>query len=91
LALEQDFEIAWLPLNKNMRSYTEMDDEKLKNWAQHMMDSPYSRVADFFASIDTPDESFPAPLNAEAFPILLRLYEQFSDRAPEVAGGKVMD
>jgi hypothetical protein len=91
MAIDQDFEVAWLPLNKKIRSFIDLDEKKLRNWVNHMLDSPYSRIADFFATIDTPDESFPAPLNSEAFPILLRLYEQFSDNVPEVAGGKVMD
>lgn len=55
------------------------------------MNLPYSRVAAFFAAVDTANESFPAPINAESIPILLRLYAQYSGHIPEVAGGKVMD
>ena len=41
---------------------------------------------DFFAAVDTPDESFPAPLNAESFPINLRLYYKFAGETPAELG-----
>ena len=91
MAVQDDFEVAWLPLNKNLRSYGDFDHDKLDLWIKEHLNLPYSRVAAFFAAVDTPDESFPAPINAESIPIILRLYDQYSGRIPEVAGGKVMD
>ena len=53
--------------------------------------SPYSSVLEFFAAIDTIDESFPAPLNAESLPINTRLYYHFKSTAPDVTGKREMD
>lgn len=91
MAVQDDFEVAWLPLNKKLRSYSEFDSDKLNLWFKQHKNAPYSRVAAFFAAVDTENQSFPAPINAESVPVILRLYAQFSDRLPTVAGGEVMD
>ncbi len=44
-----------------------------------------------FAAIDTAHESYPAPLNAESFPINLRLYSQYKSSAPDLTGKREMD
>jgi len=38
-ALAQDFEIAWLPLDKNLRGYGDLDEDKLTNWLRHVKGS----------------------------------------------------
>ena len=54
-ALAQDYEIAWLPLDKNLRSYGELDEQAVRNWFHHIRNSKYSDIQAFFAAIDTPD------------------------------------
>ena len=71
--LARDYEVVWLPLNKSLRAFGDLDEENLLRWFQSVEGMRYSLVHDFFAAVDTPDESFPAPLNAESFPVLLRL------------------
>ena len=75
LHFEQGYEVAWLPLDRNLRAFSELNEDGVKSWFSHVNHSPYSNVHRFLAAVDTPDESFPAPLNAESFPINLRLYE----------------
>ena len=77
LALAQDYEIVWLPLSKNLRSYGDLDESAVSKWFHHVEGSRYSDIHNFFAAIDTSDQGFPAPLNSESFMINLRLYEKF--------------
>lgn len=78
LVLAEDYDIAWLPLDKNLRAFGDLNVDNLNFWFNQVEGSMYSEVHDFFASVDTPDQSFPAPLNAESFPINLRLYYKFA-------------
>ena len=45
----------------------------LFDWFEEVQGREYSFTKDFFAAIDTPYHSFPAPFNAEAVPVYLRL------------------
>ena len=55
MALAQDYEIVWLPLNENLRSYGDLDEQAVQNWFHHVEGSKYSDIHAFFAAIDTPD------------------------------------
>ena len=86
MAMAEDFEIVWLPLDKNLRAFGDLNEDHLNLWFNQVEGSSYSEVHDFFAAVDTPDESFPAPLNAESFPINLRLYYKFAGETPAELG-----
>ncbi len=43
-ALAQDYEVAWLPLNKDLRAMGDLNDEKLFQWFKQVEHSPYSAV-----------------------------------------------
>ena len=55
LVLAEDYEVAWLPLDKNLRAFGDLSEEKLNLWFSQVEGSMYSEVHDFFASVDTPD------------------------------------
>ena len=78
MAMAEDYEIVWLPLDKNLRAFGDLNENQLNLWYNQVEGSSYSEVHDFFASVDTALKSFPAPLNAESFPINLRLYYKFA-------------
>lgn len=90
-AFSSDYDLAWLPLNKKLRAHSELDQSALENWLLRVEGSPYSRVQRFFAAIDTPDESFPPPLNAEIYPILLRLYAKYTGKLSEVGDRMIIE
>lgn len=75
MALEEDYEIAWLPLDQNLRTFGDLNQDHLDKWFELVHGSPYSSIHNLFAAVDTPDQSFPAPLNAESVVVNLRLYE----------------
>jgi len=54
-ALAQDYEIAWLPLDKNLRSFGDLDEAAVSKWFHHIKKSKYSDIHAFFAAIDTAD------------------------------------
>mmetsp|Transcript_47796 Transcript_47796/g.63141 ORF Transcript_47796/g.63141 Transcript_47796/m.63141 type:complete len:470 (+) Transcript_47796:161-1570(+) len=83
-ALAQDYEMVWLPLNEELRQKTELSEENLMSWFKSVEHSAFSSVLGFFAAVDTHDESFPAPLNAESVPINMRLFGEFEASSPEV-------
>lgn len=91
MTLAQDYEMVWLPLNPNLRAYGDLDEDRLRNWFTVMRHSKYSDVSAFFAAIDTPDQSFPPPLNSESFMINLRLYEKAMGRVPDIHGTKLIE
>lgn len=84
-AASQDYEIVWLPLDEDIRARETHDEERLNNWFKEVQGSRYSSLSSFFAAVDTPDESFPAPFNSESLPINVRLYMQFKEEVPDVA------
>lgn len=55
MALAEDYEVAWLPLNKNLRAFGDLKPDNLDIWFRQVEGSAYSDVLDFFASVDTPD------------------------------------
>lgn len=51
-ALAQDYEIAWLPLDANLRSFGDLDEQNLFKWFKSVEHSPYSAVQEFFAAVE---------------------------------------
>ena len=90
-AMEYDYEVAWLPLNKNLRTFGDLNYENLAQWIETVKNGTYSHVHHFFASIDTADQSFPAPLNSESFGINMRLFLKFKGYMPDLTGNKPGD
>ena len=90
-AMEYDYEVAWLPLNQNLRTFGDLNYENLARWIETVKDGTYSHVHHFFASIDTANESFPAPLNSESFGINMRLYLKWGGYVPDLTGNKPGD
>ena len=86
-AMEYDYEVAWLPLNKNLRTFGDLNYENLAQWIETVRNGTYSHVHHFFASIDTAEQSFPAPLNSESFGINMRLYLRYGGYVPDITGG----
>lgn len=83
-ALAADYEVAWLPLDKNLRAFGDLNEVALMKFVNDAQgNSKYSSVQNFLSAVDTADESFPAPLNAESFPINLRLYSEYKSKAPD--------
>lgn len=78
--LAQDYDIVWLPLNKDLRATKNLSEPSLLSWFNLMEHSAHSPVVSFLAAFDTPDESMPAPLNAESLPINLRLYNKMKNK-----------
>ena len=70
-------DVAYLPLDPKIRKSASFDQDKLMDWFASVEGSHYSFAKEFFAAIDTPDFSYPAPLNSQAIPVQMRLFEKF--------------
>jgi hypothetical protein len=73
-AEEAEFEVSWLRLSREYE--LNFDLPNLINWFMRVEGSHYSMVREFFAAVDSPDESFPPPFNTESVPINLRLFHE---------------
>lgn len=60
-------------------------------WFKQVQHSPHNSVMSFFAAFDTPDQSMPAPFNAQSLPINLRLYNKFKTTTSAVVAENEMD
>lgn len=67
-------DVAWLPLDQEVRDKYKFDVNKLMGWVKSVEGSDYSFVKEFFAAIDNSSLGWAAPFDTEALPILLRLY-----------------
>ena len=67
-------DVAWLPLDPKLRSSDAFDQDKLMQWFATVEGSRYSFAKEFFAAIDTPDYSYPAPFNSQSIPVQMRLF-----------------
>ena len=75
-----------MPLSQELREKDSLSDANLESWFNGVEGSKHSNVLGMFASVDTADESFPAPLNSESVPINLRLFEEYASSAKQLGG-----
>ena len=72
-------ETVWLPLDPKLQDSKAFDVEKLSEWFHSIEDSDYSFVKEFFAGVDSANQSFTMPFNEAALPVFLRLFEKYAD------------
>lgn len=77
-AREAGYDLSWLPLDPNLRYKKAWNVKKLENWFETVENSAYSFVKEFMAAIDTADESYPGPFNAEYVPMMMRAFVDWS-------------
>jgi hypothetical protein len=77
------FDLGWLNLHEDLRNTSATggtaawDEAKFHEWYPTLENSTYSQVKEYFAAIDTVDDSYPAPLTSESVPIFLRDFEDW--------------
>lgn len=72
------YDLAWLPLDPALRYKKAWSPEKVISWFETVEKSAYSFVQEFMAAIDTADESYPGPFNAEYVPMMMRAFVDWS-------------
>ena len=72
------YDLAWLPLDPAMKYKKSWDPKKLVTFFESVEHSAYSFVQEFMAAIDTADEAYPAPFNAEYVPSMMRAFIDWS-------------
>lgn len=75
-AYQAGYEVAWLPLERKGLKYINDNRSKLLEWFEGVEGAAYSPVRDFLASFDHSEQGLPAPFNAEALPIYLRMWHK---------------
>lgn len=71
-------EVVWLPLDPEIRKESYYNPKNMIDWISSLESgAKYSYVKEFFAAIDDVKDGWPAPLNDQSAPILLRLLEKY--------------
>jgi len=72
-AEEAGFEVAWLPLHPDERA--KLNPNRLALFFNENEGLPYDFASMYFAAIDTVEDNYAAPINADFVPMLLRYTE----------------
>lgn len=73
-AYQAGYEAVWLPLDRGGLKFINHNVDALNSWFETVEGLAYSPVKDFLASFDHPKQGLPAPFNAEALPLMMRMW-----------------
>lgn len=74
-AEEAGFEVSWLPLHPDQRK--KLNPNRLALFFNENEGVPYDFASMYFAAIDTVEDNYASPINADSVPMLLRYTEQW--------------